>query len=110
MARWIRDNRTATKAEVAGVFAEGLNKATEILLGDANLTVPHDEGILESSGTVVEATAANLQSGAGYNTPYAVKQHEDASKGRHHWLERTLAEQSDKYQRVVRDHINSQLR
>lgn len=112
MARWVRDNREATKAEVRAVMTEGLGKAAEVLLGDANQTVPHDEGILESSATW---EANDLTAAVGYNTPYAVRQHEEVDyvhpgKGRHHWLERTLAEKADVYQRVVRDHIDSQLR
>jgi hypothetical protein len=112
MARWVRDNREATKAEVREVFSEGLNKAAETLLGDANLTVPHDEGILESSGIV---QPGDMEAAVGYNTPYAVRQHEEVEyvhpgKGRHHWLERTLAERADVYQGIVRDHIDQRLR
>ncbi len=112
MTRWVRDSRPATKAEIEAAFTDGLGKAAETLLGDANTTVPHDEGILESSGTW---TARDLQAAVGYNTPYAVRQHEEVDyvhpgKGRHHWLEYTLAERSDVYQRQIADHIGERLR
>lgn len=115
MARWIVDNREATKREIAEVHAGGLNKAAEILLGDANQTTPLEEGVLEASGAVGEASAGNLEAAVGYNTVYAVIQHESVDfnhpgKGRHHWLERTLAEEAEKYQQVVAAEIGSKLR
>ncbi len=118
MARWVVDNREATKDEVELVFAEGLLLAAETLLGDANLTVPHDEGILESSGTIAVASdvgTGGIEAAVGYNTPYAVIQHEDVTfnhpgKGRDHWLEYTLAERADVYQQQIADHIGERLR
>lgn len=89
-------------------MADGLNLAAEVLLGDANLTTPLDEGPLELSGDVAKATAGDLNASVYYNTPYAVIQHEEVDfhhpvKGRHHWLERTLAERGEVYQAIVRD-------
>ena len=108
MPRWVRDNRAGAKQAVEQAMARGLNQAAEVLLGDANLTVPHDEGVLEASGEVAKASAGDLNAAVGYNTPYAVKQHEDPTlnhpgKGRHAWLERTLAERQDVYRGIVRD-------
>ena len=108
MARWVRDNRTGARRDIEAAMANGLNAAAEMLLGDANLSVPHDEGILESSGDVMKASAGDLNAGVGYNTPYAVIQHESPDfvhpgKGRHHWLERTLAERQEVYRGIVRD-------
>ena len=108
MARWVRDNRDGVKRSMDEAMADGLNTAAEMLLGDANLSVPHEDGVLEASGMVAKASSGDLSAGVGYNTPYAVYQHEDPTlnhpgKGRHHWLERTLAERQDVYRGVVRD-------
>jgi hypothetical protein len=53
-------------------------EAAEILLGKANETVPHATGALERSGTVVAGDSIT-EYVVGYNTPYAVRQHEDTS-------------------------------
>jgi hypothetical protein len=56
--------------------AKGLGLALEHMLGVSNDHVPHEEGTLERSGkTGVDEQA--LRGGVGYDTPYAVIQHED---------------------------------
>jgi hypothetical protein len=75
---------------------KGLRDAVEHLLTEANKSVPHDEGTLERSGqTGVDGTRGSVS----YDTPYAVRQHEDMSlhhdgKGRSKWLEVTFSQEA----------------
>jgi len=75
----------------------GMHLAVEHLLTEANKHVPHDEGTLERSGeTGVDATGGQVRGSVSYDTPYAVRQHEDMElnhdgKGEAKWLENTLA-------------------
>lgn len=54
--------------------ARGLAMALEHTLGEANKLVPLREGTLERSGKV---TVVNLKGTISYDTPYAVRQHEE---------------------------------
>lgn len=76
---------------VRGATADGMLVALEFLLTEANATVPLDERTLEASGTAV-IDESELEGAVYYDTPYAVRQHEDMSyrhaPGRHaKWLE-----------------------
>lgn len=62
-------------AERAGALG-GLRKAAEHLLQKSRELVPHEEGTLEASGTV-SVDEANLRAAVSYDTPYAVRQHEE---------------------------------
>ena len=78
--------------------ADALTDAAEFLLEQANRTVPIEEGTLKGSGSVHVDRSA-LVAAVGYDTPYAVRQHEDtrlrhASGRRAKWLEHTFREQS----------------
>jgi hypothetical protein len=53
---------------------EGLDLALEHLLGEAKKLVPLDEGTLERSGT---ASRDGLTGAVSFDTPYAVRQHEE---------------------------------
>lgn len=55
---------------------DGVQKALEHTLGESNKVVPHDEGILERSGKVLMAPTGP-QGAIVYDTPYAVRQHEE---------------------------------
>lgn len=55
---------------------KGLNVAMEHLLQKSREQVPHEEGALERSG-VPSVDEANLIGAVSYDTPYAVRQHED---------------------------------
>lgn len=56
--------------------ADGLLEAAEELLQLSQQEVPHQEGVLQMSGeTDVDRQA--LRATVSYDTPYAVKQHED---------------------------------
>ncbi len=72
--------------------------ASEHLLEEANRTAPIEEGTLIRSGkTTVDK--GRLAAAVSYDTPYAVRQHED-TRLRHDdgrrakWLQRTLQERS----------------
>lgn len=56
--------------------AKGLKVALEHLLQVSREQVPHEEGTLERSGTV-SVDDASLTGAVSYDTPYAVRQHED---------------------------------
>lgn len=71
--------------------------AAEFLLEEANRTVPIEEAVLEGSGHVTTDADALVFS-VSYDTPYAVRQHEDTrlrhdSGRRAKWLEYTFREQ-----------------
>ncbi|MFF0860900.1 hypothetical protein ACFYUV_04005 [Nonomuraea sp. NPDC003560] len=65
------------KAMEAGAV-KGLKVALEHLLQKSREEVPHEEGTLERSGTV-SVDEAELIGAVSYDTPYAVRQHEDLS-------------------------------
>lgn len=67
------DGRSASIAVDKGAEA-GLQLATEYLLAESRKIVPHEEGILEGSGF---ADVDGLEGSVSYDTPYAVRQHEE---------------------------------
>lgn len=80
--------------KMRGGAARGLLIAMEYLLTEANVGVPLDEGVLERSG-VAQVDLQQLVGVVSYDTPYAVRQHEDLTArhapGRHaKWLELAL--------------------
>lgn len=86
---------------------QALSDAAEYLLEQANRTVPHDEGTLMRSG-LVTMSAVQMLAAISYDTPYAVRQHEDLSlrhaKGRRaKWLELTVLEERGAVIRYFRD-------
>ena len=105
--RWY-GRQVSANARAAGI--RGLRLAAEHVLEEANRTVPIEEGTLERSGTV----SVDEQRGAAavsYDTPYAVRQHEELGyrhdPGRRaKWLELTLQER----QRAIRDYIAGEIR
>jgi len=56
--------------------ARGLLLAAEHVLGISNNVVPLDESTLQSSGTA-SVDEASLTAMVSYDTPYAVRQHEE---------------------------------
>ena len=82
---------------------KGVRDAVEFLLTESNKSVPHDEGTLERSG---EASVDGTRGAVSYDTPYAVKQHEDMSlhhdgKGQAKWLELTMAQERDAVGQII---------
>jgi hypothetical protein len=85
--------------------AKGLTLAAEAWLTEANLTVPHDEGTLERSGEA-SVDEAELRAAVSYDTPYAVRQHEDMTlshdgKGQAKWLENTGTQMADTLAQII---------
>lgn len=72
------DYRARVEATVRAAAARGLSDAAEELLTVATRTAPHAEGTLQRSGTV-SVDAPTLRAAVAYDTPYAVRQHEDTS-------------------------------
>jgi hypothetical protein len=71
-----RDGLRQLVAEVRRGAADGLLVAGEHVLGESNAHTPHEEGPLERSGKVTVDEDA-LEVAVSYDTPYAVRQHED---------------------------------
>ena len=100
----------AARGRALGAIERALTDAAEHLLEQANRTVPIEEGTLKRSG-VVSVDRERLEAAVSYDTPYAVRQHED-TRLRHNdgrrakWLERTFAERGD----AVAAYIVDQLR
>lgn len=69
-------NGEAVLARERAGLVTGLKKATEFVLGESRKVVPLEEGTLERSGTA-SVDSAELVGAVSYDTPYAVKQHED---------------------------------
>lgn len=101
----ILENVTEAAAEAV---KGALQEVADVCLQQANETIPIEEGTLQASGhTGVDGDAVFV----GYGTPYALKQHEDASLHhdagrRDHWLEATVEENRETYA----DHIAAKVR
>lgn len=121
--------------EVSDEIREKAGRATwkfaEAILGNANNNIPHNNGTLERSGIVTQGNLSGNpnqifnQAEAGqwpkvnysfdfkkepaffisYNTPYAIKQHEDTtlhhSEGEAKWLENMAKSMSGKLEGYV---------
>lgn len=112
-ARWESKDVDGALAVVHRAGLDALEDAAEGLLTHANLTVPHEEGTLEGSG-VVTLDRSNGEAAASYDTPYAVRQHEDLTlrhqtKGRAKWLERTWQERAQVTFAFIADRIRAVL-
>lgn len=112
--RWKVDRRPQVSAEVRKAAAEALGDAAEFLLEDANRTAPIEEGTLIRSGST-DVDAAALKASVFYDTPYAVRQHED-TRLRHDpgrrakWLEHTAREDAGRIRDFLADRIGGALR
>jgi hypothetical protein len=96
---------------------DGLFDGLELVLNMSNRHVPHEEGHLERSGNVsVETTATGQIRGVvSYNTPYAVRQHEDMTyrhdAGRNaKFLENAFNSERRTVATLIRDRIAAQMR
>lgn len=104
----------AVAQEMREAAADALEDACEALLTEANKTVPIEEGTLERSGSV-SVDRLKLRGVVSYDTPYAVRQHEDTrirhDEGRQaKWLERAFAQNGDRLVRFMRDRIAGRTR
>lgn len=64
-----------TAKEKAGLIA-GLTNGAEYLLGEARAIVPIEESTLERSG-VATVDRSSMTAAVSFDTPYAVRQHEE---------------------------------
>ncbi len=98
---------------VARRALDAVESAAEELLRKANETIPFDNGDLAGSSDV-DVFPATLSAQVSYNTPYAIRQHEDTTlrhpnplspksspRGRARWLELTGKEQRARLARWV---------
>ena len=98
-------NVEGAKKTVREVRKKALRVAGEFVLTEANKHVPHDEGTLERSGNV-DVNPEGTRAAISYDTPYAVKQHEDMSlkhpgKGQGKWLENTFTREADTVRQII---------
>ena len=95
----------AVRLELRKAGRRGLGLAAEHILGEARKKVPHEEGTLENSGfTAVDQD--DLKAVVGFDTPYAVIQHEDMTlrhnEGREaKYLENALNAEKDTAMQIV---------
>lgn len=66
------------KSELRSAVIEWLVDASNYILDESNKEVPIDEGTLANSGNT-QIDESTLTASIGYDTPYAVRQHEDLS-------------------------------
>lgn len=107
VARVHRTNEQKNKGKKRGLLIAG-----EHVLGVSNERVPHEDGDLERSGAVGQDDEGRTS--ISYDTPYAVKQHEDTSL--HHdagrqakYLESALASERDAVLNIVAQSIRKEL-
>lgn len=82
---------------------KGLGKLGHVILGEANKVVPVDTGTLMRSGAVNQSLKEGTVT-ISYNTPYALKQHEE-HKAKAKFLERPFNEKSKEAQKYGEDAI-----
>lgn len=101
-------------AEVRAGAARGLRLAAEHVLGESRRLVPIEEGTLERSGTAT-VDPDDLRAAVAYDTPYAVRVHEDMTM-RHDpgrqakYLEQPLAAEADTVRALIAAQIRRALR
>ena len=94
---------TALVDRINAECGPALTLGTEHLLSEANKHVPHEDGDLEQSG---RASNDGTRGAVSYDTPYAVRQHEDMAlhhdgKGEAKWLENTMAAERQVVAQVI---------
>jgi hypothetical protein len=96
--KWRLDNRQMVKTRYRAAAVVALRAGTEHMLEESNRTIPHETGAMAGSG-VASVDARALKGAFSWNTPYAVRQHEDTrlrhDQGRRaKWAEQTMREQA----------------
>ena len=94
---WKLDLRMAVSAKVRKKCERAVGDLAEYILETANRTVPIEEHTLEKSG---KTSQEGLNATVYYDTPYAVRQHEELDyrhdEGRRaKWLEKTFEEEEE---------------
>lgn len=100
---------------IRGAAERGVGLATEHVLGEAKKIVPHETGVLERSGRAsTEHLRTNARGAVSFDTPYAVKQHENThyrhKQGRKaKYLESALNANKSKINAIIAAAIRGQL-
>lgn len=107
------DRTRAVSAAMRAAAARAVVEVAEDGLTEANDRAPLDEGDLVRSGEVVP-NPEKLAASVTYDTPYAIRQHEDSTlkhprQGEAHWLERVFEENAPRYFQWIADRIRSHL-
>ncbi|MCX4824245.1 minor capsid protein [Streptomyces sp. NBC_01142] len=109
--RW--NGAAAMRGTRAGAV-RGLRIAAEHVLADSRKVVPIEEATLERSG-VATVDESSLTAAVSYDTPYAIRQHEELNY-RHDagrsakYLERPLTEQADTVAEIIAAQLRRSLR
>lgn len=72
----LRIDTAAVQRELRPAAVRGLQLAAEHVLTESQAVVPLDEGPLQNSGTAT-VDESSLTAAIAYDTPYAVRQHEE---------------------------------
>ncbi|MFJ7411587.1 hypothetical protein ACIQWZ_12335 [Streptomyces sp. NPDC098077] len=110
----VRWNGAAVTRATRTSAARGLRLGTEHVLQVARDRVPIEEGTLERSGTAT-VDEASLTGAVAFDTPYAVRQHEDMGL-RHDagrtakFLELPMTEEADTVGEIIAAEIRRSLR
>lgn len=109
--RW--NGAAALRGTRAGAV-RGLRVAAEHVLTESRKVVPIEEATLERSG-VATVDESSLTAAVSYDTPYAIRQHEELNY-RHDagrtakYLERPLTEQADNVAAIIAAELRRSLR
>ncbi|MBI0374729.1 hypothetical protein JBE27_00165 [Streptomyces albiflaviniger] len=109
--RW--NGAAAMRGTRAGAV-RGLRTAAEHVLAESRKIVPIEEATLERSG-VATVDESSLTAAVSYDTPYAIRQHEELNY-RHDagrsakYLERPLTEQADTVAEIIAAQLRRSLR
>ncbi|MER6171362.1 hypothetical protein [Streptosporangium sp. NPDC001681] len=92
----------------------GLRKSAEAVLATARHNAPHESGDLERSGAP-SVDASRLVAAVSFDTPYAVRQHEEMDydhpkKGGAKYLEKALAEEAANVLKILAKHLEGAFR
>ena len=103
-----------TEEEILKGAVKGLKITAQNILGESQKLVPVDTGTLQKSGTV-KFDNQTLKAQISYNTPYALKQHEDATLnhpkgGEAKYLERPFNEKKGELEKNIEFEIDKILK
>lgn len=107
--RQVRINFDRITREIEQAIKEGVTDATLDLLRRSKEEAPLDTGDLRGSGTSeVEEVYNGLKGSVGFNTPYALIQHEDMTfvhpmGGKSKYLTDPLNRNATKYRRMIQE-------
>ena len=92
--------------------AKGVQTAAEHVLGEAQARAPREEGTLRRSG-VASSDPETLRGAVSFDTPYAVRQHEELgyahTEGEAKYLENALNAEADTVRTIIADSIRGEL-